>query len=127
MTFDEAHRIIKKGELVALRQALDEGMSPSLANQLSWSLLMLAAIEGNVSIGSLLISRGATLDVTNNFGETALSIAAHEGHASFVRALLRSGASKECRPHGCGLEDHMKSSGLPQDRITAILDIIQSG
>ena|SRR5437899_2931511 len=87
MTFDEAHTLIKKGDLVSLRHELDRGLSPNLSNQFSWTLLMLAALEGNTSIGELLISRGAPLDTTNDFGETALSLAAHRGHAPFVRIL----------------------------------------
>ena len=91
MTFDEAHTLIKKGDLVSLRHELDRGLSPNLSNQFSWTLLMLAALEGNTSIGELVISRGAPLDTTNNFGETALSLAAHGGHAPFVRILLANG------------------------------------
>jgi Ankyrin repeats (3 copies) len=77
MTFDQAHRLIKNGDLVSLRHELDAGTSANLVNQFSWTLLMLAAFEGNTTIGKLLISRGATIDKTNDFGETALSLAAH--------------------------------------------------
>ena len=127
MTFDEAHRIIKKGDLTSLRHSLDGGLSPNLANQFSWTLLMLAAIEGNTSIGELLISKGAALDTTNDFGETALSLAAHRGHAPFIRILLANGASTDCRPHGHSLEDWLKvASGLPQDKIASVLDILNA-
>ena len=61
---------------------------------------MVAAMEGNTSIGSILIENGAELDERNNGSETALSLAAHTGHASFVDLLLRTGASFECHPHG---------------------------
>jgi ankyrin repeat protein len=88
---------------------------------------VLAAIEGNTSVGELLISRGAALDRTNDFGETALSLAAQQGHPSFVRVLLESGASRMCRPHGHSLEDWVKiSSGLPPDKIASILDLINA-
>ena len=125
MTFDEAHRLIKKSDVVSLRHELDGGLSPNLSNQFSWTLLMLAAIEGNTSIGELLISRGGALDKTNDFGETALSLAAHGGHTSFIRLLLTNGASTECRPHGHSLEDWLRvASGLPQDKISSILDLL---
>ena len=125
MTFDEAHRLIKKSDVVCLRHELDRGLSPNLSNQFSWTLLMLAALEGNTSIGELLISRGAPLDTTNNFGETALSLAAHGGHAPFVRILLANGASPDCRPHGHSLEDWLKiASGLPQVKIASVLDLL---
>jgi ankyrin repeat protein len=115
MNFDEAHRLIKKGDVVALRHGLDVGLSPNLSNQVSWSLLMLAALKGNTSIGELLISKGAAINTTNDFGETAISLAAHHGHVSFIQILLASGASAECRPHGHTLEDWLKTaSGLSQ-------------
>lgn len=127
MTFDEAHRLVKKGETASLRHELDAGLSPDLSNQFSWTLLMLSASEGNTAIGELLISRGADTDKANDFGDTALSLAACGGHTQFVKLLLTHGASRECRPHGTKLEDWMKvSSGLPQDKIQLVLDLISS-
>lgn len=125
MTFDDAHKLIKNGDLISLRHELDGGVSPNLANQCSWTLLMLAALEGNTSIGELLISKGAALDKTNDFGETALSLAAHSGHTQFIQILLANGASTDCRPHGSTLEGWLRiASGLPQSRIESILDLI---
>jgi hypothetical protein len=46
MTHDEAHRLIKKGDIVSLCS----GMSPDLSNRFSWTLLMLAALEGKTSV-----------------------------------------------------------------------------
>jgi ankyrin repeat protein len=100
MTFDEASKLIKKGDIISLRKELQAGLSPDLSNQYSWTLLMDAAMQGNTSIGSLLIENGAELDRRNKHRDTALSLAAHTGHASFVDLLLRSGASLECHPFG---------------------------
>ena len=86
---------------------------------------MMAAIEGNMPIGELLISRGAALNKTNDFGETALSLAAHGGHASFIRLLLSDGVSTDCRPHGHSLKDWVSvASGLPQDKSASILGLL---
>ena len=125
MTFDASHRLIKKGDLVSLRRELVMGLSPNLSNKYSWTLLMLAGLEGNTSVGELLISSGASLDTTNDFGETALSLAAHRGHAPFVRLLLANGASTACRPHGHRLEDWLKiASGLPPEKLASILHLL---
>ena len=125
MTFKQIQRLIKNGELLSLRSELDRGLSPNLSNQFSWSLLMLAAIEGNTAIGELLISRGAELDAKNKFGETALSLAAHGGHTHFIQVLLANGASTDCQPHGHNLNDWIRvTSGLPQDKIASILNLI---
>ena len=127
MTFDEAHRLVKKEEIASLRHELDAGVSPDLSNQFSGTLLMLSTSEGDTAIGELLISRGADTDKANDFGDTALSLAACGGHTQFVKLLLTHGASRECRPHGTTLEDWMKvSSGLPQDKIQLVLDLISS-
>jgi ankyrin repeat protein len=80
MTFDEAHRVIKEGDILSLRCELEKGTSPNLANQFSWTLLMLAAMTGNTSMGELLVSNGADVNSANDFGESALSLAAHFGH-----------------------------------------------
>jgi ankyrin repeat protein len=125
MAFDVVHRLIKQGDLISLRHELDGGLSPNLSNQFSWTLLMLAAMEGNTRIGELLISRGADVDATNNCGETALSLAAHAGHAPFIRVLLANGAATDSHPHGHSLKDWLEvSSGLSQDKIASILDLI---
>jgi ankyrin repeat protein len=100
MTFDEASKVIKKGDLNGLRNELEGGLDPNLCNQYSWTLLMVAAMEGNTSIGRLLIERGADLERRNKFRDTPLSLAAHSGHPSFVQLLLASGASLECHPEG---------------------------
>jgi len=100
MTFDEASKLIKKGDIVSLRKELQCGLSPNLCNQYSWTLLMDAAMQGNTSIGSLLIENGAELDRRNMHRDTALSLAAHTGHPAFVSLLLVNGASLDCHPHG---------------------------
>ena len=125
MTFDEAHRAIKRGNLTSIRKALDGGLHANLSNKYSWTLLMLAGIEGNIRLGEMLVERGADPNKVNDFGETALSLAAHTGHASFVKFLLRKGASLDCRPHGRSLESSItKTSGLSPKKIATILRIV---
>jgi ankyrin repeat protein len=104
MTFEESTRVIKKGDIVRLRKELDDGLSPNLCNQYSWTLLMIAAMEGDTSVGRLLIEKGADLDRRNDHRDTALSLAAHTGHPSFVSLLLENGASLECYPFGNSID-----------------------
>jgi len=125
MDFDSTHRLIKTGNLLALRHELDRGVDPSLSNKYGWRLLMLVALYGNTQIGRLLISSGADLDRITDFGETALSLAAHGGHVPFAKMLLAHAASKECRPHGRSLEDWTtNTSALPEHKIISILKLI---
>jgi ankyrin repeat protein len=130
MTFDEASKIIKKGDVISLRKHLEEGLSPSLSNQYSWTLLMIAALEGNTEIGRLLIEKGADLDVRNNGRNTALSLAAHTGHPSFVKLLLESGASLQCYPFGNNIEIWLnwlgEHSACPPKELARIRELLNS-
>ena len=87
MTYRGAQNLIKRGDEQALRTALEEGLNPTLANQNGWTLLMLAAVEGSVHLGRLLIEKGADLAAMNRKGETALSIATAKGHTAFAELL----------------------------------------
>ena len=125
MTFEEAHRYIKRGDVVSLRRAIESGLDPNLSNRFSWTLLMLAALQGNPAIGKLLVSGGAKINATNDFGETPLSLAVCKGHLTFARWLLNAGASKLCRPHGSDLIDWIKQSyGLPPQKMIAALALL---
>lgn len=97
MTFEEAHTAIKRGDVISLRHALDAGMTPDLSNQFSWTLLMLAAIEGNTTIADLLVSRGADVNRVNNFGDTPVSLAVAGNHTQFVNILVSHGSSQPVR------------------------------
>jgi ankyrin repeat protein len=122
MIFEEIHHLIKHGNVIALRRELDNGLDPNLSNKLSWSLLMLVALEGNTQLGELLISRGADINRRNKFGDTALSLAAHKGFLSFMQLLLDRGASSR----GVSRSWLMVASGLPKERIVAILHLIRN-
>lgn len=50
--------------------------------------LMYAASAGHDAVVSFLITRGAVIDLRNQYGETALHVAAHAGRAHIVRLLL---------------------------------------
>jgi len=125
MTFDEVSKLIKKGNVIRLREELRNGLSPNLANQYSWTVLMSAALEGNTAIGSLLIDGGAELDLRSKSRETALSLAAHTGHSSFVGLLLTSGASLDCHPFGNTFEDWLNFAfrhGRCTEKIRGLFD-----
>jgi uncharacterized protein len=93
MTYRGAQNLIKRGDEAGLRQALDTGLNPNLANQNGWTLLMLAAVEGDVPIGRLLVEKGAIIDASNNKEETARSLATNRGYTLFVELLNGASAS----------------------------------
>lgn len=93
ISYRAAQTIIKRGDEVALRAALDQHLDPNLANNNGWSLLMLAAVEGTVPLGRLLIERGALIAAKNAKDETALGIATSRGHDGFVDLLNEHAAA----------------------------------
>jgi ankyrin repeat protein len=125
VTFDQAHRAIKRGQLTLLKEAIPHSLRADETNRFGWTLLMLAAIEGNIRIGALLIERGADVSALNHFGESALSLAAHKGHLPFVKLLKSNGAPTDPYPHGHSLEEWLRiSSGLPETKVRTIMDVI---
>ena len=108
MTYEAVQKAIKRGDIEALRSALEGGLDPNLANKYGWTILILAAGKGNSKIGKLLIDAGADLNKrTVNCGVTALSHAVLSGSASFVELLLAEGASLDCHPHGNSLDIYL--------------------
>lgn len=87
ITYRGAQNLIKRGDEAGLRVALEQGLDANLVNQNGWSLLMLAAVEGDVPVGRLLLEHGANKELLNNKGEAALMLAQHRGYALFVELL----------------------------------------
>ncbi len=87
ISYRSAQALIKRGDEPALLAALDNGLDPNLTNENGWSLLMLAAVEGAVPLGTLLLARGADASMKNARGETALSIATTRQHTAFLELL----------------------------------------
>ena len=126
MTFDEAHRAIKRGRISLLEEAIPAALDVNSPNRFGWTLLMLAAIEGNTKIGTLLLDRGADVAALNKFGDSALSLAAHSGHLPFVRLLKSRGASGDVRPFVSDLESWLRvSSALSDAKIDAIMKAVR--
>ncbi len=127
ISYRAAQTLIKRGDEPVLRVALESGLDPNLVNQHGWSLLMLAALEGLVPTGDLLLSQGAAIHLRNRHDETALSLAAQKGHIPFVQLLLNHGASANCRPHGVALVDWLTtSSGLPEAKLAEVLAVLDN-
>jgi ankyrin repeat protein len=87
ISYRAAQTLIKRGDEAGLRAALDAGLEANLTNQNGWTLLMLAAVEGDIPLGRLLVEKGADLAAHNLKGETPESIASHRGYSAFVQML----------------------------------------
>jgi ankyrin repeat protein len=118
MTFDQAHRAIKKGQIAVLSDAVSSSLDVNETNRFGWSLLMLAGLTGNCRVGAFLVETGADLDARNKFGDTAISLASHKGHYRFVRLLVDAGACDVGNPHGHETVEFIRgSSGLMESTL----------
>ncbi len=113
-TYWRVYRKIKRADLAGVRNELDSGVSPDHANKYGWTLLMAAASKGNISIGELLISRGANpnkstqLPQSGTPAQTAVSCAIIGGHAPFLRLLLANGANPDGDPRTVSAESWLR-------------------
>jgi uncharacterized protein len=78
--FEAIHRLIKQGDLAALRKELESGVDPNLQNQHGWTILMLAAMHGKSDMAELMLAYGADPTLKNAFGDTAAGLALLKGH-----------------------------------------------
>jgi len=124
------HEAIKRGDVLRIRQSLESGLDPNLSNQYGWTLLMVAAMEGNTAVGRELIRRGAQSDTRNKHSYTALSLASQTGHPGFVALLVDAGVSLDGHPFGASFEDFLgwasKYGACSQEALTKTKAVIES-
>jgi ankyrin repeat protein len=101
--FNQFHRLIKKGDVIAIRNLLSSGLDVDLRNEFGWTPLMLAASEGQGSVVRLLLASGADVNSVNDFGASALAYAALRGEGRIIHEFLKAGAQIDIRPHGVSL------------------------
>ena len=79
-----------------VKKLLDEGEDINKRDEQGWTVVMIAAGEGQLDVVNLLIKRGADLNLVNekHFGMTALMLAAKFGHKTIVRILVKARADK---------------------------------
>lgn len=84
--------ILELGDLKQATAWLDEGLDPNFEGHLIGTGLMIGAWEGNIPLMELFYLRGADVNRTNRFGETALMLAAWKNRKEALRWLLGRGA-----------------------------------
>lgn len=84
--------MLELGNLKQAKEWLDAGLDPNFEGHLIGTGVMIGAWEGNVPLMELFYLRGADLNRTNRFGETALMHAAWKNRTEAMRWLLAHGA-----------------------------------
>mmetsp|Transcript_26726 Transcript_26726/g.37237 ORF Transcript_26726/g.37237 Transcript_26726/m.37237 type:complete len:142 (-) Transcript_26726:59-484(-) len=86
------HTAAKNGDLKAVEQYLDQGVSPDIQEDSNWTPLHYAAWMNRIEVGQLLLERGANCDPKSKKDRTPLQRAVVWGHSDFVSLLLHHGA-----------------------------------
>jgi ankyrin repeat protein len=89
---DSLIRASKRGDLVALRRAIQPDANLNVVDSQGWTPLFHAAGQGNTEALNLLIEAGADVNHGKKTGFTALFSAVTGGHVEAVRILLNAGA-----------------------------------
>ncbi|MGH8120270.1 MAG: ankyrin repeat domain-containing protein [Gammaproteobacteria bacterium] len=84
---------IKEGHSAEVRTYLDHGGDPNIVNDMSQSLLLLAAIEKHPDIVHLLLVKGANPNSADQLGQTPLFFASYNQDLDSVAALITAGAN----------------------------------
>jgi ankyrin repeat protein len=96
----ELEQAVRRGDLAAVRLALEAGTDVDARDAQGQSALMLAAHRGDLALVELLLAQGADPDQRAKYGLSALMLAALAGHEAVARALARAGA--DLRQEGSG-------------------------
>ena len=81
-----------KGDLVAVKKFLQDGVDVNSMDSSGRTALIEAAWSGNSEIVKLLLNSGADIDASDKSGFTALMRASEEGHTTVVGTLIAKGA-----------------------------------
>jgi ankyrin repeat protein len=82
----------RKGDVASVKRLLDEGANVNARTRYNSTPLFFACDRGNLEIATLLISRGADLNVKDNFyNATALTWAMSKKHDAIVALLVEKG------------------------------------
>jgi len=109
-TPDDLLEAVRKGDLAAVKAALDAGVPVDTLFRYDRTALSFAAGRDNVEIVRLLLDRGADANKKDSFyGATPLSWAFDRGNAATARLLIERGATTNAR-----LLDEAVDKGNPE-------------
>lgn len=91
---------ILRGDVTAVRRALEAGADVDARNAQGQSALMLAAHRGDLALVELLLARRADPDQRAKYGLSALMLAVVSGHEAVAGALAAAGADLRIRGSG---------------------------
>jgi len=88
----ELHDAARKGDIVKVRQLLEQGTDVNARDQDQRTPLCIAAYYGKTDVAKLLIEKGADVNAKDKYQRTPLWMAAWEGNTDVAELLIEKGA-----------------------------------
>jgi len=90
------HTAIRKKHYEVVKFLLDKGADINYTEKdLGWTPIHSAAFSGSLDILTLLIDRGARVNVPSGYGDYPIHLAAHQGHLDIIKKLVSAGADPD--------------------------------
>jgi len=89
------------GDQLAVRKAIQEGANLNCVNELGWTPLLQAAMQGQIAIIHILAAAGADPNARDKNGYSALAYACMYNRPDIAEELVRAGADPNA-PDGFG-------------------------
>jgi len=91
---DELLEAARKGDLIKVQTALENGADPNAKDNTGHTPLHWAAIEGRVDVVKILLERGANPRIADNGGRIPLYYAKDSAIRSLLESAMRNSYSK---------------------------------
>lgn len=87
----------KWNRVEVVQTLLRRGLPPNQRDNIGWSALMWASLQGRTDVAGALLDGGASINLTDSDGNTPLILAARRGRLDTVKLLLARGARADAR------------------------------
>lgn len=87
----------KWNRVEVVQSLLRRRLRPDSRDNIGWSALMWASLQGRTDVAAALLDGGASIDIVDSDGNTPLILAARRGRLDTVKLLLARGARADAR------------------------------
>ncbi|HXT00031.1 MAG TPA: ankyrin repeat domain-containing protein [Elusimicrobiota bacterium] len=87
----------KWNRVEVVQTLLRRGLAPNQRDNIGWSALMWASLQGRTDVAGALLDGGASINFVDSDGNTPLILAARRGRLDTVKLLLARGARADVR------------------------------
>lgn len=98
---DVLHKSVKEGKVLEVQGAIRKGANLETKRQPrpEWTPLIIATLQNNLAIVTLLLAAGAKTEARDEEGRTSLMLAAQKGFVEIAQALLAKGSDPTAKSY----------------------------